>query len=68
MSNDQNDVWCKADRVSSTESCQRVDIDMALQDVIVRNRLNWYGHVMHQGIKSLNCEVLQFKVSGKRPK
>lgn len=68
MSNDQNDLWCKADRVSSTESCQRVDIDMALQDVIVRNRLNWYGHVMHQGIKSLNCEVLQFKVSRKRPK
>ena len=68
MSNDQNDVWCKADRVSSTESCQRVDIDMALQDVIVRIRLNWYGHVMHQGIKSLNCEVLQFKVSRKRPK
>lgn len=68
MSNDQNDVWCKADRVSSTESCQRVDIDMALQDVIVRNRLNWYGHVMHQGIKSLSCEVLQFKVSRKRPK
>ena len=42
-----------ADRASSAElDHRRVCMDMAVQDVIVRNYLLWYGHVMRLVIQN----------------
>ena len=57
-----------ANRVCSAELYQRVGMEMPVQDVIVKNRLFWYGYLMHRGKETQIPEVLQNKVAIKRLK
>lgn len=34
-----------AERASGADLCQKVGIDRIIEDLIVQNRLHWYGYV-----------------------
>ena len=53
-----------ADRVSIAGLYEIVSVDMAVQDVIVRNPVRWYSHVTRGGIQTQIREALQFEMAG----
>ena len=56
------------DRVLTDVLRDRVDVVVKIEDLIIQNRLRWYGHVMRGDINSQLCEVMEVEITGKRKK
>ena len=54
------------DRNSSADLRQGVGIDRAIEEVILQNRLRWYGHVLSREINNSIRQALQVDVRRKR--
>ena len=53
------------DSVPTDFLCNRVDIVVKIEDMIVQNHLRWYGHVMRGDINSQICEITEVEITGK---
>ena len=56
------------DRVSTDVLRDRVGVVVKIEDMIIQNRLRWYGHFMRGDINSQMCEVMEVEITGKRKK
>ena len=56
------------DRVSTDILRDWVGVVVKIEDMIIKRRLRWYGHVMRGDINSQKREVLKVKITGKRKK
>ena len=41
---------------------------LKIEDMIIKNRLRWYDHVMREDINSQICEVMEVEITGKKKK
>ena len=53
------------DRVSTDVLCDRVSVDVKIENMIIQSLLRWYGHVPG-GIISQILEVIEIQITGKR--
>ena len=56
------------DRVSTDVLRDRVDAVAKIEDMIIQNRLRWFGHIMRGDINSQIREVMEVEITGKRKK
>ena len=56
------------DGVSTDVLHDRVGVLMKIDDMIIQNRLRWYGHVIYGDINSQIQEVMEVEITGKRKK
>ena len=51
------------DRVPTDVLQDRVGVVVEIEDLIIRNRLQWYGHVMRGDINFQICEVMELEIT-----
>ena len=65
---DNSNDFYHFDRVPVDGFHERVGVSVKIEDLIIQNRLRWYGHVIRRQINSQIHQFMELEIIGKRKK
>ena len=58
----------QVDSIQTDVLGDKVGVVLKIENMIFKNRLPWYDHVMREDINSQICEVMEVEITGKKKK